>query len=1375
MLKVASELYQQVASRLIQVNTRVQGGIVAAPLFISADFILKPLTVLVLQFIMTITQAFWSLDSLLLMLAYMTRNLRVWMVSSFFGPILDMFMGPAGGEGVLLPIIRASFLLAVMALGISYIARAFFQVKLVNPQRLFMWGAVCILFLGTGAARSAYEGVEYFREMSAFLYNSVFIQFWDHPEEIARAFSDPAAAPPDVYPATDPGGVAPIIGYPDPAGPAHGYNVAGAFVRATMDDVLHPAIQVGPIGVTFPLPKHYDLVPGCEGTSFYAVFWNNMEPVELGNQDEPARSQAVGLASRGAMRMALGIVPGILALFESLIFLCLTLATGILFVTFPIALIFAFFEPTEPIATGMIKQYFQIFIRTITISALFAILKLLLMAGAYLGNGIVFLASTVLGCMFGVVFLKDSLKTVPDALKAFTQGLGQVTGMKGVGQIGQGAKKALGAVGAGAMAAVGGMGVAGAAGAMLGSNRGLYTVMSAGEAMGAFGQKPSANMTSFMRGMRISGMSGRNPFSPVAATQWFSLRQRKLADHVQDKYESEYTSLQSRLQQERQAFQAGQGPKPEFDQQYEDWQAGRRKEAPEELQNLTRLQQEYQTIQDRPFMGGIPPRTGGRLRPRRWRKDMDLASLAPGGRRRPGGGPGPAGGPGGTAAPGGCPKCGSPLQSGAQYCTNCGAQVGQPQPGGQPAAPGERVPMGPMDARAAEDAAAVGPRGGEVLGTIGNLDSGTVLDSLDQGMIVSPGANGVVEALPFDEADIPPEAFAAGADTMDPTALVEQGYTVGQAPDAPIYYYWQDEANVDPGLGGLGAQARSAMAGMRGAGRPRAAARAAPVRTAGAVQDVAGLPIGARGRPAAAQAAGAAAPSACPNCGNPVPGGSRYCPHCGRLTPPAETPAAPAAPVTGHHEAAPPPAAKKGPAPPPPVATAPAVAPDKSMNVPTGLADAIRSAFRESGTGAATRPLPDPAAMVPELLAAAGKTASSNPEAAGRLPDLVKGTMEMMGQAGVAQGDVARVVYDGSGAMRPAFASYVWDRAEQGLPATATEGEAVRAIGTSPAVDLELSITEAMGTTLNMADQLLFEAARAGYGGMLQGTADPVAAIAGRTSGPWQGAVDEGQTMSAYEPGVYQPSHQIGQVASALSDPAKSLSREEAIGILAETLGVSAGSVYDCLTRHDATEATSVVQTVEGLVQQMQKEGVPAEALLRSIYTDDGHDIRPEFISAVVARAHDGAASFMGSPQDIADLKTLIAAGLGGEKTVPDDAIVQAIAASIASPGAAGSGAADVAARLYMPDTAWANATSAVNGFAHVAGTFHLKPEEVAGILEARSGQMDAAQEDALRQRLISEGHLSPEGAQQALEQLRGLARNIPDTLRVPRSFQAGG
>ncbi len=141
---------------------------------------------------------------------------------------------------------------------------------------------------------------------------------------------------------------------------------------------------------------------------------------------------------------------------EQLIFLLLTIAQGLTFVSFSIAILFAFFKKTEVIARSILDLWIELIVQTVVIALMQSLIVSFLLGAAATQNALVVLGVSLLCTIFILVLLWSGIKAVWNSFNRLFGAMGQVTGgvMVAPGAVG------LGLAGAGAAAAVGGAALA---------------------------------------------------------------------------------------------------------------------------------------------------------------------------------------------------------------------------------------------------------------------------------------------------------------------------------------------------------------------------------------------------------------------------------------------------------------------------------------------------------------------------------------------------------------------------------------------------------------------------------------------------------------------------------------------------------------------------------------------------------------------------------------------------------------------------------------------------------------------------------------------------------------------------------------------------
>ncbi|MBW4438281.1 MAG: hypothetical protein KME04_14175 [Pleurocapsa minor GSE-CHR-MK-17-07R] len=177
------------------------------------------------------------------------------------------------------------------------------------------------------------------------------------------------------------------------------------------------------------------------------------------------RAASITMASAAQGRLLTGWPLILFGVAEQLVYLLLTIAQGLTFISFAVAILFAFFKRLEVIARSIIDLWIELIIQTIVIALIQALVVTFFLAGTASGNGIVVLGVGLICLIFMVIVLISAVKAVWSAFNrlfnAFSQATGgaiispgtaaAATAAAGIGAVGLAAGTALG-VSSGALA-----------------------------------------------------------------------------------------------------------------------------------------------------------------------------------------------------------------------------------------------------------------------------------------------------------------------------------------------------------------------------------------------------------------------------------------------------------------------------------------------------------------------------------------------------------------------------------------------------------------------------------------------------------------------------------------------------------------------------------------------------------------------------------------------------------------------------------------------------------------------------------------------------------------------------------------------------------
>jgi|GEM_PF-4991508 len=375
----------------------------------------------------------WLGDRALLLAGLMIQAVNDWLVDELFGPAISDFVTLSQG---LLP---AVFTIAVFLLALGYLVAPFFRVRVVSLGKALGWLLFALLFYQAGPGLYV-ESEQLRRGLSSEFYAQVL----DQANATSTAagpiavINSIAAGPDDAM-----GVLANQFGaFVDSDRYVDGLDLAMAYTLATGDDVVY-ALE--------PLPSdfHLEYFDPTQGPLFFLSL----------SADE--RTESINDGLTGISRLLLATIIIVFGLFEQAIYLCLSIAAGILFVSMAIAILFAFFERTELIARTLIDMWLELFVLSLIISVIQAFIVGLVTVGARTLNPTMTLGASFIGAIVMVVLLLKAVGAIWDALnrmfKAMSQQVGgglQSPAEAGVSAAGAAAGLALTVATAGAGAAV---------------------------------------------------------------------------------------------------------------------------------------------------------------------------------------------------------------------------------------------------------------------------------------------------------------------------------------------------------------------------------------------------------------------------------------------------------------------------------------------------------------------------------------------------------------------------------------------------------------------------------------------------------------------------------------------------------------------------------------------------------------------------------------------------------------------------------------------------------------------------------------------------------------------------------------------------------
>jgi len=437
----------------------------------------------------------WGLQKALLMAGYTVKLINDWLITSAFVPIIGQT------NDSLRLAVGYVFIVALLVLGITYLLAAFIRLEVVNPRSALMWYVAGVLFFTIGP--SFYQGMNTFRlNISQVMYLSVL----DGLSANSGDFSSLSQINSNDL---DLGELCDYLDVYLPGstghGPIDGLDIALAYLRGHAQDVMgypQPVYSPGcPLYLQNPNPSTWASVAG---SSVVPMDWNleggyfdsAISPITWNEVEEPVRDGAVSMAGASQQR-ALTAWPLLLfGLVEQIVHLLITIAMGITFVSFGMAILFAFFKRTESIAHSIINQWIELIVQTTIIALIQALVMGFFLAGAATGSAAAIIGIGLICLVFILITMWSGVKAVWNSFNRLFNAMGQVTGnvLLSPGAITSAAVTGSAAAATGSAALMTSMGSSALAG-MSALNNGATPAQAAGLMLGGFGSLSGAART----------------------------------------------------------------------------------------------------------------------------------------------------------------------------------------------------------------------------------------------------------------------------------------------------------------------------------------------------------------------------------------------------------------------------------------------------------------------------------------------------------------------------------------------------------------------------------------------------------------------------------------------------------------------------------------------------------------------------------------------------------------------------------------------------------------------------------------------------------------------------------------------------------------
>ncbi len=454
----------------------------------------------------------WGMQRGFIMMGYTLELINRWLIEVAFSPLIDLT------NDSLRVAVSLTFVIALLVLGLTYLLSALVRWRVVEARSAMLWYLAGILFFTIGPT--------FYREMNEFrlgVGQAFYLSVLNGLQSNSGAFASLSPVQ-----TTDLGMLPPCdnlgVYLPGATGAAtiDGLDVALAYLRADGPDVMgyaQPWYSPGcPPHFFHPLTGSYLSPVPMEWNFAGSYFAAANSPMNFAIMSAAERSASISLAmgSQGRLLTAWPLL--LFGVIEQLVYALITLAQGITFISFAIAILFAFFKRTEIIAQSILQQWLELVIQTVIIALIQALVVALFLAGTTSGSGMVMFGIGLICLVFMLIVLVSSLKAVWNSFNRLFGAFGQAAGGSFItpGQ----AAGTLASAGMGAVGAVAGLG----AGAMAGSlalQHGATPAQTAGLLLGGSQtMTQAARALAYLPGVRDTPLGeAAEQFSEGAATR----------------------------------------------------------------------------------------------------------------------------------------------------------------------------------------------------------------------------------------------------------------------------------------------------------------------------------------------------------------------------------------------------------------------------------------------------------------------------------------------------------------------------------------------------------------------------------------------------------------------------------------------------------------------------------------------------------------------------------------------------------------------------------------------------------------------------------------------------------------------------------------
>ena len=353
----------------------------------------------------------WSINRVLLTLAYQLDVFRAWLIETVFTSVFQIVADTI--SPVLAPMATIAVILGVLFFLIMPVIG---RVEVVNIRRALIWIVIAPSLLaisGPGLARA-----EQFRTTMGQTMFSAAQSIGSEPRFGAQS-TEMNTATTSLYPFSGCSGGVLERPFTD-GGSASGVymdDLAASMMYSDAEDIHCPTEGSGP-GTELP-------------DGFYSPPADYATTEAVSDMDSSRSAEWVAKIQRGVTRLLMGIIPSFLAVMNAIIQLLFALALVLLWIALPLGLLLVFFTETATGVTGLARRMVSVLQTSWSSSLLLGIVFVALLAASNLGNVAAFVGLSIAGIGLTLFIIFVAVNAFMSSVQAIAQTVSMGTGISG--------------------------------------------------------------------------------------------------------------------------------------------------------------------------------------------------------------------------------------------------------------------------------------------------------------------------------------------------------------------------------------------------------------------------------------------------------------------------------------------------------------------------------------------------------------------------------------------------------------------------------------------------------------------------------------------------------------------------------------------------------------------------------------------------------------------------------------------------------------------------------------------------------------------------------------------------------------------------------